>query len=127
MAYHFTTYNYPHNVNHHQEIHYSFNEEFDSTWNFIYFGYSLAQKKAYAFVRFGRTGRVATLSWNDMNHFRPDRLLFLVGRCGGVNQLTGAYSSIKFNYEKGAFINDDNILLNSYIGDQKKPVFKIPN
>lgn len=49
-AYHFTTYNYPHNANQHQEVDYDFNHEYDGSWNFIYFGYSSIERRAYAFV-----------------------------------------------------------------------------
>lgn len=33
----------------------------DSEWNWVYFGYSLVEQQAYAYVYFGRTGEVKTL------------------------------------------------------------------
>jgi hypothetical protein len=126
-AYHFTTYNYPHNGNQHQEIDYSYDKEFDGVWNFVYFGYSSIDRRVYAFMKFGSTGRVATLNWNNVGHTIPPRdLKFMVGRARSFNQVNGRIASIKWNYQKGAFIGDENLILNSYIPNFESPKEKLP-
>lgn len=121
-AYHFTTYNNPSNGNQYQDIDYDYTKEFDGSWNFIYFGYSNTEKRVFAFVRFGKTDRVASLNWNGIVHNLPPRLLkFVVGRSSGVYNMNGRYSSIKFNYKRGAFIGDENTILNSYLTNNPRP------
>jgi len=42
-------------------------------------------------------------------------LRFTVGRPSSYNSLNGRFAAIKFNYGKGAFFGDENLILNSYI------------
>lgn len=41
------------------------NKDLDSSWNFVYFGYSASSYKVYAFVKFGISGEVKTVEWED--------------------------------------------------------------
>lgn len=44
-------------------------EDFDHSWNHIYFSYSFAKKKAVAIVKFGDSGEYRVLEWlNNDKH-----------------------------------------------------------
>lgn len=49
--------------------------DFDSCWNWIYFGYSFERKKAFAYVLGGRTGQSYSLIFGDVSHNNPAKSL----------------------------------------------------
>jgi len=77
---HFATYSYANifgggNVNSIQNIFYKNDLP---KWHFVYFGYSKAEKMAYAKVEF--KSRTEELIYKDHNHFLPNKFSIYMGR-----------------------------------------------
>lgn len=104
-AYYFSTYatnkNNPDFV---QTMEYT-REAHDSNWNWVYFGYSLDNQTAYAYVYFGQSGDVKTLQWKQIAHADPvKKMKFILGSCGPTYPTAnGIYYDVRFRYDKFAY------------------------
>ena len=59
-----------------QDVNFPVENDYDSVWNFVYFGYSYTLQKAFLYVKFG-SGNIRTLSFLDVYHTVPvTKLLF---------------------------------------------------
>jgi hypothetical protein len=71
-------------------------------WHFIYFGYSRAQRKARAYVKFADSD--SEMNYDDINHFLPERLLVFIGRdIKNPNFYSGKAAYVNVLLGKGAF------------------------
>nr|AWX67867.1 carboxy-terminal crystallin fold protein [Philasterides dicentrarchi] len=109
-SYHFTTYGTNKNNNNMwQDMSYD-ERDLDGSWNWVYFGYSLEMQRAFAFVKFGRSGETKSLMWEQIAHDdNIKKLRFILGNCGMPNWygFHGNFYDVRFRYDDMAFKHNE--------------------
>jgi hypothetical protein len=98
------------NMNYYKDIPQDWSKEYDNQWNFIYFGYSKKLNKAYAYIKYTRTGTVVNLEWNDIFHIDPlQRAFFQLGKTPSYKYgLNGRYAQVRLDLSPDCFLGSQD-------------------
>lgn len=100
---HFCTYTFAynggHNPNYCQNINFVLNEK--QEWFFVYFGYSLKEKKAVGYLK--TYNREASIVFANTYHMRYDNMLFMLAKDKFHLGWSGEVKQVKLNIGDGAF------------------------
>lgn len=79
---HWTTYDLrSRNWNWYYDLGQDWTKDYDNQWNFVYFGYSLNEKRAFGYIQYSRSQSYGTVSWSDLFHINPlQRITFQLGK-----------------------------------------------
>lgn len=75
-------------------------KDYDNQWNFVYFGFSQKNRKAFGYIKYSRSQSVQYFTVSDILHIDPlQRVFFQLGKTTSYKfGLNGYYAQIKLNF-----------------------------
>lgn len=124
---HWTTYDSrTRNWNWYKDLSQDWTKDYDNQWNFVYFGYSLNERKAFGYIQYSRSQNVQTLTWSDIQHIIPlQRMFFQLGKTTSYKHgLNGFYAQVRLNFKDKSFLGSQDEVEKYLANTYKLPLTK---